>query len=115
MITNSDVTIYHKIFDTEERKEKWERLNFKDVWVFGGKGASINKGYDNANNVDVRIDYNTHEIDDEKIKIGDIIVPENLDLDIQRQTDLKNYTIYNITSITNNKFGMIPHIHLGGK
>ena len=57
MITNSKLTIYHKTLDEATRLEKWERHNYDKVWFFGGKGAGINKGYDNANNVDIRIPY----------------------------------------------------------
>ena len=114
MITNSKLTIYHKILDEATRLEKWERHNYDKVWFFGGKGAGINKGYDNANNVDIRIPYSS-KININNIKIGDILVKGNLTLDITTQQDLKKYEIYNITSINDNNFGNNPHIHIGGK
>ena len=64
--------IYHKIFDEVTRLEKWERFNYKKVWFFGGKGASANKGYDNANDVDVRIPYSLNEVEINNIQIGDL-------------------------------------------
>ncbi len=116
MITNSSVTIYHKDgLDIATRLEKWKRLNYDDVWFFGGKGAGINKGYDNANDVQVRIPYNKNEVDINDLAIGDIIVQGKLTTNIATQQDLKDYLIYNITSINNNNFGSEPHIHLGGK
>ena len=54
MITNSSLTIYHKVYDEVTRLDKWKRYNYEKVWFFGGKGASVNKGYDNANDVDIR-------------------------------------------------------------
>ena len=57
MITNSSVTIYHKGYDTVKRVETWERKTYENVWFFGGKGAGINKGYENANDVEVRLPY----------------------------------------------------------
>lgn len=114
MITNSNLTIYHKTLDETTKLEKWKRYNYDKVWFFGGKGAGINKGYDNANNVDVRIPYDS-KIDVSKIKIGDILVKGKITLDINTQQDLKNYEIYNITSINDNNFGSSPHIHIGGK
>lgn len=113
MITNSSLTIYHK--SIENHLEKWTRYNYVNVWFFGGKGASINKGYDNANDVEVRIPYNQNEIDVSHIAIGDIIVQGTLDFNITSQQDLKSYQIYNITSINNNNFGNNPHIHIGGR
>ena len=114
MITNSSLTLYHRGYDNEKRKTTWTRYNFDNVWWFGGKGASINKGYDNANNVDIRIPYQI-DMNLSNIAIGDIIVQGTLTTDIDTQQDLSSYDIYNITSINNNNFGENPHIHLGGK
>lgn len=116
MITNSSLTIYHKDgLDVSTHLEKWTRYNYDNVWFFGGKGASINKGYDNANDVEIRLPYNSNSLDINNFTIGDIIVQGTLDIDIKTQQDLENYLVYNITSIKNNTFGNNPHIHLGGK
>lgn len=116
MITNSSLTIYHMSgLDPATHNEVWVRYNYDKVWFFGGKGAGINKGYENANDVEIRIPYDSNEdLDINNFAIGDIIVQNTLDIDIETQDDLKNYLIYNITSIKNNNFGT-KHIHLGGK
>ena len=117
MITNSKLTIYHQDgLDLTTHLEKWTRYNYDEVWFFGGINAGINKGYADANNVDVRIPYDKNDnLDIDNFSVGDIIVQGELDLDINNQQDLDEYTIYNITSITNNDFGNNQHIHLGGK
>lgn len=116
MITNSALTVYHKGFDPIKREETWTRYNYDKVWWFGGKGASTNKGYENANDVDVRIAYEYYDnLNISNFEIGDIIVEGNLDINIERQQDLKGYKVYNITAINNNTFGNNPHIHLSGK
>jgi len=116
MICNSKLTVYHKGFDETRHIETWQRFNYENVWFFGGKGASINKGYDNANDVDVRIPYELNEgLDINNFALGDILVQGKLEDDIVRQTDLQDYLFYNITSINNNNFGNSQHIHLGGK
>lgn len=118
MITNSSLTIYHKAgLDVATRLEEWNRYNYDNVWFFGGKGAGIDKGYENANDVQIRIPYEKNEgLDIQNFSIGDIIVKGNIDIDINRQQDLSgDYEIYNITSIKNNNFGINQHIHLGGK
>lgn len=115
MITNASLTIYHKVFDEEARLEKWKRYNYDKVWFFGGKGAGINKGYDNANNVDIRIPYEFNNVDINNIKIGDILVEGTLTQEIKSQQDLSNYNVFNITSVNNNKFGNNPHVRIGGK
>ena len=115
MKTNSELTVYHKGFDEETKLETWTRYNYLLVWWFGGKGSGINKGYDEANNVDIRIPYKRNQVDIKDFSIGDIVVKGNLTTDITTQQDLENYEIYNITSINDNNFGNNPHIHLGGK
>lgn len=117
MITNSSITIYHQEgLDVATHFEKWQRFNYENVWFFGGKGASTNKGYDNANDVEIRLPYDSNaDLDVSNFAIGDIIVEGNLTQDIQTQDDLRNYLVYNITSIKNNNFGNNQHIHIGGK
>lgn len=116
MLVNNSVTIYHKMFDKNERIEKWIRFNYDKVWFFGGRGAGINKGYDNANDVEIRIFYKLNEnLNIKAFSIGDIIVKGTVTDDINTQQDLKGYEVYNITSINDNTFGTNPHIHIGGK
>ena len=117
MITNSSLTIYHQNgLDETTHLETWKRYTYDKVWFFGGKGASVNKGYDNANDVEVRIPYDQNKgLDIKDFAIGDIIIQGTLDLDINTQQDLIDYLIYNITSIKDNKFGNNQHIHIGGK
>lgn len=115
MVTNSELTLYHKGLDPLTRNETWTRYNYSKIWWFGGKGASTNKGYENVNDVQIRIPYNQNEIDINNIGIGDIVIQGNLDLDIYTQQDLKGYQVYNITSINNNTFGSEPHVHLSGR
>lgn len=114
-MTTKIITIYHKTFNSTTKLEQWTRYNY-DAWYFGGKGSSINKGYDNANDINVRIMYKSNkDLNIDLFKIGDIIVPDNIALNINKQQDLNNYNVYNITSINNNNFGINKHIHLGGK
>lgn len=116
MITNNSLTVYHKGFDKTNRLETWTRHNYDKVWFNGGKGAGINKGYDNANDVQVRIPYDQNSgLDIKDFAIGDILVAGTLTTDITTQQDLADYLIYNITSINDNNFGNNKHIHLGGR
>lgn len=121
MICNSSLTVYHKTLDEKTRLEKWIRHNYGDednntVWWFGGRGAGVNKGYKNANDVDIRIPYDKNSnLNIKNFKIGDILIQGTLNTDITSQQDLNNYDVYNITSINDNNFGENKHIHLGGK
>ena len=117
MITNKKVTIYHLSgLGVSDHLEVWTRYNYNNVWAFGGKGSGINKGYDNANDLNVRIPYGQNaNLSIANFSIGDIVVTQELDININTQQDLSNYDTYNITSINNNDFGGTPHIHIGAK
>lgn len=122
MIVNNKLTVYHKGFDETTRLEKWIRFNYgtdeseNKIWWFGGKGTSTNKGYENANDVQIRIPYDLNNgLNINNFAIGDILVKGFIEDDINVQQDLADYDIYNITSINDNDFGNSKHIHLSGK
>jgi hypothetical protein len=116
MIINSSLTIFHKGYDATTRLEKWIRFNYDKVWFFGGKGAGINKGYDNANDFDCRIPYDLNpSLDAKDFSIGDIVVNDTINYDISSDDELDAFDTFNITSINDNNFGATPHIHIGGK
>jgi hypothetical protein len=102
-------------YDVSTNLEVWTRFNYDNVWFFGGRGAGINKGYENANDVQIRIPYSQNNVSIDNFSIGDILVKGELKTNISTQQDLGNYEVYNITSINNNNFGNNQHIHLGGK
>lgn len=115
MLVNSSLTVYHKV--EIDHDYKWIKYYYKKIWWFGDKGASLNKGYENANDVQIRIPYDLNpKLDYNNFGIGDILVKGEYE-DIQSENDLINLNIpyYNITSLTNNTFGNNKHIHLGGK
>lgn len=115
MLVNSSLTVYHKV--AVDHDYKWVRYFYKNIWWFGGKGSSTNKGYDNANDVEIRIPYDLNKgLDITNFGIGDILV-KGLYEDIVSENDLYDLNIpyYNITAINDNVFGYSKHIHLSGK
>ena len=116
MITNSEMTLYHKEFDETKRLEKWTRHNYGKVWWFGGKGANTQKGYENANDVQIRIPYKSNKnLNITDFSIGDIVCKGNIEKTITNQSELNGIEFYNITAINDNTFGNEQHIHIGGK
>lgn len=116
-MNNSEVTIYHKT-TVNHGTEVWTRYNYSKSFFIGGKGANTNKGYENANDVSVRLYYkDIEDLNIENFAIGDIIVQGNITLDITSQTSLSNYLTYNITAIQDNTTGSddVRHIHINGK
>ena len=116
MLVNSDMTLYHKVLDTETRLEKWERYYIEKVWWFGGKGANTQMGYETATDVQLSIPYERNEnLNIADFSIGDIVCKGNIEKTITSQSELNDIEFYNITAISNNTFGNNQHIHLGGK
>lgn len=118
MVTNASMTHYHKELDSVTRLDKWTRYNYDNVMFQGGKGSRLNKGFEEANDVKIRIPYNTNNnLSITNFDIGDIVVKGTLSVNITKQSDLSNYETYNITSLINNDFGGIDiqHIHIEGK
>ena len=113
MLVNSNLTVYHKVSDNHDYK--WVRYNYDNIWWFGGKGASLNKGYENANDVQIRIPYDLNpNLDYNNFGIGDILVKGTIKTDITCESDIES-EYYNITSLNNNTFGNNQHIHISGK
>ena len=117
MKTNSSMTLYHKDYNKKTRLDEWIRYPIENVMWQGGKGASINKGYDKANDITVFIPYNKNkELENVPFSIGDIIVKEIIEDNITKQSDLK-VNNYNITTIIDNNYGSseMKHVQLGAK
>ena len=112
MITNGSITYFHKTLD-ENKLPVWNRYVFENVWHFEGKGSSINKGYENANDVNIRIPM--EYVKDKSIFVIGDIISIGINPPISKQTDLLYTEFYNVTSITINEYGNNPHVHLGGK
>ena len=113
MLVNSSLTVYHKVSDNHDYK--WVRYNYDNIWWFGGKGSSLNKGYENANDVQIRIPYDLNpKLDYNNFGIGDILVKGTIKTDITSESDIES-EYYNITSLNNNVFGNNKHIHISGK
>lgn len=113
MLVNSSLTVYHKVSDNHDYK--WVRYNYDNIWWFGGKGSSLNKGYENANDVQIRIPYDLNpKLDYNNFGIGDILVKGTIKTDITSESDIES-EYYNITYLNNNIFGNNQHIHISGK
>ena len=117
MTTNTSITLYHKVFNSETRLNEWKKHYILYVMWQGGKGASINKGYEQANDVKVFIPKDVNDLTNIKFDIGDIIVKGVIGQEITKQSDLKDIETYNIKTILGQDFGseVMNHIELGGK
>lgn len=112
----TDITLYHYVFDEDTQTEKYEKSYFYNVSLDGGKGASINKGYTEANDITMRIFFKDNKnLDENLFSIGDFFVTGISDKDITMKSELED--TYNITTIIPRKRGSIAtqHIQIGAK
>ncbi len=117
METNTSLTLFHKRFNTESRIDEWDRYLIENVMWQGGKGASINKGYERANDISVWIPYDqNNDLNAVPFAIGDIVVKGNIEQSITKQSDLQ-VDNFNITTLINNDYGSydMQHIFIGAK
>lgn len=117
MKTNTGITIYHKKYDKKNHLDRWDIQHIENVMWQGGKGASLNKGYDQANDINIWIPYNKNQsLKDIPISIGDIVVKGLINKKIEKESDLvKNY--YVITTIIDNDYASfnMQHLFIGAK
>lgn len=117
MITNTAITIYHKRYNSNTRLDEWDIYPIKNAMWQGGKGASLNKGYEKANDVSIWLPYSKNKkLSQIPISIGDIIVKGETKEKILKQSDIK-VDNYNITTLIDNNYGSpnMQHIFIGAK
>lgn len=115
MKTNSSMTVYHKYYDKTNKIDKWKRQVINKVMWQGGKGASLNKGYDKANDITVYIPFE-NDLTGIELDIGDIIVKGTLTQEITKQSEL-TVENFNLTSKKINDYcsSNMKHIQIGAK
>lgn len=117
METNTGMTLYHKRLNKKTRIDEWDRYPIENIMWQGGKGVSINKGYEKANDISIWIPYDQNKnLDTIPFNIGDIIVKGIIEDKITKQSDLK-VDNYNIKTLINNDYGSydMQHIFIGAK
>ena len=117
MKTNTSMTLYHKVYNSKKHLDEWIKYTIENVMWQGGKGASINKGYEKSNDINVFIPYNSNmELEKVPFSIGDIIIKGNMEDEITKQNDLK-VDNYNITTLIKNDYVSddMNHIQLGAR
>ena len=111
----TDITIFHLEYD-EEQNEKYVATYFSNVSWQGGIGASINKGFVEANDLEIRIFHKDNlDLDTKAIHIGDIVAKGKITKQIKSKGELNE--VFNITTIIPHKRGSIAtnHIYIGAK
>lgn len=127
MITNSDITIYNRIYDPATRLETWKRTVIKDVNFYVDKRVTQKDGQDAASVYKVRIpeespdamyvpsgQYNGTE-NTWTLRNGDYVVQGIREQEIQKPSDLVGEHVFCITSWADNRRGDLQHWRIGGE
>lgn len=110
MLTNTDITIYNREYDSETRLDSWRRVYVPEAWWYKNEKASITT--DGLKSADVY----TIRIPDTSIvlKKDDYVVRGNCCVDMRTVKDLEGLEKARITSVNYNTFGGNPHIKAVG-
>lgn len=110
MLTNTDLTIFHRVHDPVTRLDKWERTYVDAAWWFKDSKATLNTdGLTVADVYYVRIP-------DTLLVIckDDYLVKGDCSVDMQTVKDLEGYEKTRATTVNINTFGDNPHIKVVG-
>lgn len=111
VITNADVTVYRRTYDSQTRLDRWEREYVPAAWWFKSEESSVDAdGIHRADKVTVRIPGIAVQLAKE-----DIIVKGKCEIEITSPKDLHGQTFCKVMSVNYNDFGDTPHIRIGGQ
>ncbi|CDC47011.1 uncharacterized protein BN652_01639 [Firmicutes bacterium CAG:424] len=110
MLTNTDITIYNRIYDPKTRLDTWKQFYVPEAWWFKKEQSSITT--DGRKNADVY----TIRIPDTSVtlKKDDYVVKGMCAAKMETVKDLEGLEKARITSVNYNTFGGNPHIKAVG-
>ena len=110
MLTNTDITIYNREYDSESGFDTWKRVYVPEAWWYKNEKASITtEGLKQADVYTIRIPDTSITL-----KKDDYIVRGNCDVVMETVKDLDGLEKTKITSVNYNTFGGNPHIKAVG-
>lgn len=110
MLTNTDITIYNRQYDSRSRLDIWVRVYVPEAWWYKNEKSSITtEGLKQADAYTIRIPDT-----DVVLKKDDYIVKGKCDVEMQTVKDLDGLERTKITSVNYNTFGGNSHIKAVG-
>lgn len=110
MLTNTDITIYHREYDSSAGFDTWKRVYVPEAWWYENEKSSITtEGLKQADVFTIRIPDTSIAL-----KKDDYIVKGNCTVTMQTVKDLDGFEKTRITSVNCNTFGGNPHIKAVG-
>lgn len=110
MLTNTDITIYNRQYDSRSMLDIWVRVYVPEAWWYKNEKSSITtEGLKQADAYTIRIPDT-----DVVLKKDDYIVKGKCDVEMQTVKDLDGLERTKITSVNYNTFGGNSHIKAVG-
>ena len=114
MLTNADITIYHKTYDQATRLDRWNSTQYFQVNWYGKRAVSVgDTGLNTADSYIVRIPT------DQAVTVenGDIVVKGLVVDSITGPAQLKTYHTFVVTAVRDNRRGSpaMRHWRIEGK
>ena len=110
MLTNTDITIFHRVYDPKAGLDNWKMTYVPEAWWFKKEQSTITTdGRKNADVCTIRIP-NTNIA----LEKDDYVVKGICRVKIQTVKDLEGLEKVRITSVNYNTFGGNPHIKVVG-
>lgn len=110
MLTNTDATLYSRIYDPQARLDEWRRVYLPAVWWYGAEQSSVTTdGRKTADVYTVRIPDLTVQV-----KKDDYLVRGDCRVEMQTAKDLGGTEHFKVSGANYNRFGGSPHIKATG-
>lgn len=128
MMTNTKMTIYNQYIEPNTHNKLYKKHVIENVFWDDSLGINLNKGYENADKVNVYIPFDKNDLTDYKnpkqfigegwtLQNGDYMVKGEIDIDnINGIKDLSQYDPFIMTVCDNKDFGSsnMQHFELRG-
>lgn len=110
MLTNTDITIYHREYDPATRLDTWGRVYVPEAWWYKNEKSSVTtEGLKQADVYTIRIPNTSIYL----VK-DDYIVKGKCEVAMETVKDLAGLEKTRVTSVNYNTFGGNPHIKVVG-
>ena len=113
MLSNTDITIYNRMYDSSSGVDQWRRVYIPSAWWHKSEKSSITtEGLNMADVYTVRIPDKSGVIE---LKKDDYVVKGNCVIKMKTVKDLNGMEKFRVSSANHNLFGGNPHIKAVGK
>ncbi len=105
MLTNADITVYHKTYNPQTRLDDWQKTHVKNVNWYAERAVSV--GSDGLNAADtfiVRVPVSS-ALERLTVSVGDYVVHGLIEIDITRPAELAKFERFIVTAVRDNRRG----------